>query len=94
MASSKQGDGRDRGNPPRHTGRGFASMDPERQREIAGHDTLAPERAGASETEDDPAPEPAGKAGAPAGAQRGTPAGGNAASAAGAKGGRQGSGGH
>ena len=37
MAASKQGSGQDAGQVVRHTGRGFASMDPERQREIASH---------------------------------------------------------
>lgn len=70
MASSKQGDGRDRGNPLRHTGRGFASMDPERQREIASHDTLAPQRDAAQEAEAPQEREPAVKKGEPAGKQR------------------------
>jgi len=37
MAASKQGSAQDAGQAIRHTGRGFASMDPERQREIASH---------------------------------------------------------
>jgi general stress protein YciG len=37
MAASKQGSVPDAGQAIRHTGRGFASMDPERQREIASH---------------------------------------------------------
>ena len=37
MAASNQGNGQDAGQAVRHTGRGFASMDPERQREIASH---------------------------------------------------------
>lgn len=70
MPSSKQGEERNRGNPLHHTGRGFASMDPERQREIAGHDTQPPERDAAQDAEAAQEREPAGKKGDPAGTKR------------------------
>lgn len=68
MASSTKGSGQE-DNPARHFGRGFASMDPERQREIANH-RVVQEREAANEEPAEEARDGAGKGADAAAAQR------------------------
>ena len=67
MASNTKSSGQDN-HPTRHFGRGFASMDPERQREIATHRPV-PDREAANEDPADEAREAGRKASEGAAAQ-------------------------
>lgn len=72
MAESNQGGSQGADQPIRHTGRGFASMDPERQREIASHGGRAAHERGTAHEFTSEEARQAGSKGGKVAHQRGT----------------------